>query len=1286
MKKIFKRNIIRIIVYKKNMTPIKIKYNYKPLDKLSKLSLFEEDEYINAYKNYYDNYLEFLILEQNVLDRNEKIMKGIDDLIYNYEQTYLISLLLKIIEFCDLDIFKYFINKFPLEINNNLSDDILTILFNNKNYTSILHIYNHLDCKFYDYYTYHVDYKINFLKSKLNDKDINFLKFLFEEEKVINFEYTAMEEVISLFCLNSSIELNKFLFEKILLYDQTKDLIEYSLKRSIYNSNIKYFNYIIRSSQFKEYFIDNSNFKWSDIFYEFYKHEDSSLNTQRTQSKLIYTLLCKFKEYNVLDNLIEQINKFIHYNYRGNDDEFDKSLLITLVKLPNSIPSLKLFINKVNFVVDNDNDNDNNYSWNNYNNDNRNLFVKSLFRYGYPDTINYILDNTNLISDIKIVDKEYFIISSLFCNKYLTFIKQFMKNYTNNKYPYLKNIKSINKYIYGSFNYNFIDLKYDWVNIKKRINLLDKYFDINPVMYELIYKIFNGTSIRDVSLYEFILKKYVSVYNICNNLFVRYIENIFNTILQTNNIKLLNLFLTVTKFQIKKNEYSYWDLVIIALGYKDWFSQEINIILEYCPELKYTDIKIKEKLVLNICKKYYTPYTNLNDTQYSYKDYMKLFRIFIKNGVDLNNIKYYGQPLLNMTTYNSPMFKALIYLGVDFKTFFYRTICRYIFLNKNIGWIKLYVLVKRLEIVRNYKNKSLHNKKYRDSVIDLLNRPPSKSKKVLEKGGLLYYKNIDEFNTLCLENGDDDISELENSNLINKYINPTTISRDELLKLDRSIFISQKVDGINVKNINKDSLFPKLDSKFDNVILDGEYIKELDVYLIFNTRSNTNMFNTHFDDSLELINSHPYTKKFINLEEMMLGNHLTESKMKLLFYCEFNLILSFCEQNKNIKNKWFPKIFYKIIDPKNNLNVLSLMEEYHYSVYKQLLGSRKLLTIDSGEYIKEDRIKTDGIIIYDLHDRNKIMKYKPKEFMTIDIDYYNTNKIYRCYYNYESKEFEPLELRTDKKYPNPRNIVKQITEYHKNPFTIKDLIKEEEKLTFIRYYQKNGIKDKDTSEFIMEYKYNIGSIINRREVYYSDYILDLGCGYFNNQLWKSDKKMVGVDIEKRIHNYYKINKGKFINKEFRLFDFREGWRINFNEKFDMCYMNMSIHYAFENKTTIRRFFRQLYKILKDDGKVFITFIDSKDLFSNGINIINLSDKSYIKDLGDKLEIYYSFRHSEPIIEPKLDYDLIIKTCNGYGFELLKDYSFVNSRELKNNNWNKILKNTKYLFFQKKNIN
>lgn len=1267
MKKIFKIKSKRIIVYK--MTSIIIKYNYNPLDKLSKVCLFEPDEYLNTYKNYYENYLEFLIIEKNILGRDDKIMKAIDELPYNYNLELLIKILLKIVDFCDLDMFKYFINKFPIEINNNLADEILSILFCNKNYTFILHIYNHLGCKFYDYYTYHLEYKIKYFKSKLNDKDINFIKFQFEEEKVINYNYNSIVELIDLFCLNSSIELNKFLFEKIVLYDKTEYLLECSLKKCIYNNNIKYFNYIIKSKEFKEYFIDNTTFEWKDIFCEFYKRLDTGVNNQRIQSKLIYTLLCKFKEYGVLDNFIEKINKLIYFSY-DNDDEFDKSLLITIIKLPNVIPTLELFINKIKF-------NDDIF----VDKDNSNLFLKSLFRYGYPNTIKYILDNTNLVSEIKIDNKEYFIINNLFCSRHLTFIKQFLKDYNNNKYPYLKSIKSINKFIYGSLSWDFINIEKNYENTKKKINLLEKNFDIQPVMYEFIYKIFNNErDIENIDLYKFVLKKYVSVYNIDKDIFVRYIEHIFYTISKTKNIELIELFLNVTKNIICKHKYCYWNLVLEALENNDWYSQQINILLEYCPDLKDIDIKTKEKIVLNICKT-----QDYNNELYSYQDYINILKIFINIGVKLNDIKYYGRSLLHITTYNSQMFKALVYLGVDFKTFFYNNINRRMFQSQVSPWLKLYVLIKRIEIIINYKNKKLHNKKYRDSVIDLLNRPPTKSKKVLQKGGLLYYKNIDEFNSLCLENGDDDISDLENSNLINKYINPITITREELLKLDNSIFISQKVDGINVKNIPKDLLFPQLDSKFDNVILDGEYIKELDVYLIFNTRCNTNMFNTHFDDSLELINSHPFTKKLLTLDDMMLGNHLSESKMKLLFYSEFNLLLNFCEKNNNIKNKWFPKIFYKIIDPKNNLTILSLMEEYHYGIYKKMLGSRNLLTIDSEEYIKKARIKTDGIIIYDLDNRNKIMKYKPKEFMTIDIDYYNNKKIYRCYYNYETKKFEPLELRTDKKYPNPRNVVKQIKEYHKNPFTVKDLIKEEEQLTFIRYYQKNGIKDKDTSEFMMEYKYVIGSIINRREVYYSDYILDLGCGYFNNQLWKSDKKMVGVDIDKKIHNYYKINKSKFINKEFRLFDFREGWRISFNEKFDMCYMNMTIHYAFETKTTIRRFFKQLYKILKDDGKVFITFIDSQQLFTND-SIIDLSDNSYIKDLGDKLEINYSFRHSEPIIEPKLDYELIIKIFDNYGFELFKDYSNVSNRELKNNNWNIILKNTKYLFFQKKNVN
>ena len=66
------------------------------------------------------------------------------------------------------------------------------------------------------------------------------------------------------------------------------------------------------------------------------------------------------------------------------------------------------------------------------------------------------------------------------------------------------------------------------------------------------------------------------------------------------------------------------------------------------------------------------------------------------------------------------------------------------------------------------------------------------------------------------------------------------------------------------------------------------------------------------------------------------------------------------------------------------------------------------------------------------------------------------------------------------------------------------------------------------------------------------------------------------------------------------------------------------------------------------------------------------------------KIYYEFRHKEPITEPKLDYQLVINTFNHYGFELIKDYSSLFYKELENNNWSKILKNTKSLFFTKKN--
>lgn len=1266
------------------MTQIIFKHEYKPFESFSKIKLFEDDKFIQIHGNYYGYYLELLILEPTVKNREELILKAIDKIPMEFGPLS-IPMIHMIIRNCDVNIFKHFITKLPVDINNQKDlDKILDILIEIKKYDMILFVLEHFSIEFFDENIYtNKRYKI--FNNVLGDKDLNFIKYLFEEEGLINYSKYHIENIIENFSKrNENIELNKFLFDELLKLENFKEYLETSFQYSIYNTNIKYFNYIISHIKFKELILDDVDFEYENIFSMFYKNSScKSIYYQNHQSKLIYTLLCKFKELDILDRILPQIFKEIYYYSRSNDDDYDFSLLSTMLKLPNIIKSLELFIPKIDKT-----------KLHIYTQDNKNNITRqSLFKYGYYDTIDYIIDNIpNLIFNKKDQFIIYNILSELLCNKNIKYLKKFLEKIKNNEIPYIKKIEKINRYLYGSLSFDFLNIETDWNNIRKKINLLDKYFDITPVKYELIYNVFNDEKIqKPAELKAFILKKYISTYNICDNLFKRYISHIFVSILNQNDIELLGLFLRIIKNKFTKHNYCYWNLVVLGLENYSWFSDYINTILEYCPPLKYTTLEIKENIIITIARTYkknniYIGLSDNDDTDENYIKYIELFKMFIKNGLDINNIKKYGRGLLDLCCISNTIFKALIYSGVDFKKYFSIAIkSRYGISNLSKDWIKMYVLVRRLEIIRHYRNKKQHNKRYRDSIIDLLNRPPSKKKKVLEKGGIMYYKNIDEFNTLQLENGDN-VEELENSNLICRYNNPTNISREELTNLNYPIYISQKVDGINVRNIDKDSLYPPLDDSYDNCILDGEYIEELDMYLVFSIRSNSNMDNSHFDDIFELIKLHPYTRNLIKLEDMMLGNHLTESKIKLLFYSEITILFNFYYHNKDIKHKWFPKIFYKIIDPENNLNIMSMMEEYQNKIFNQLLGKRNILTIESKEYIEKQKLKMDGIIIYDLNDRNKIMKYKPQNFMTIDTLNPNDGQIYRSYYNTRIKQFEPLEIRTDKKYPNPDNIIVEITNYHKNPYTIKDLIKKEKQLPVIQYYQKNIMKDKESSEFIMECKYAIGSIINRREIYYSSYILDLGCGYFNNQLWKSDKKIVGVDIEKSIHNYFKISKDKFVNKEFKMFDFRKGWMISFADKFDLCYMNMSIHYAFENQTTIRNFFKQLYKILTDNGKVFITFIDSKELFNNEQgNIIELSGNSYIKNIENRIEIYYEFRHKEPIIEPKLDYQLVINTFNHYGFELTKDYSSLFYKELENNNWSKILKNTKSLFFTKKNI-
>ena len=90
-----------------------------------------------------------------------------------------------------------------------------------------------------------------------------------------------------------------------------------------------------------------------------------------------------------------------------------------------------------------------------------------------------------------------------------------------------------------------------------------------------------------------------------------------------------------------------------------------------------------------------------------------------------------------------------------------------------------------------------------------------------------------------------------------RIVNPKHINPLDFLKIkNKKLYISQKVDGVLRKNLDKDELYPNISDKLMYSSLDGEYIKELDIYIVFNIRSEEFNFNDYYENS-QLIEEHP---------------------------------------------------------------------------------------------------------------------------------------------------------------------------------------------------------------------------------------------------------------------------------------------------------------------------------------------------------------------------------------------------------------------------------------------
>ena len=1078
--------------------------------------------------------------------------------------------------------------------------------------------------------------KIEITKCKLSNNNVKYILKLLDIIDLSNLSYKNNYKYL----IFNNININKKLFLKI-INNNEDDIVKNDLIIDFINCNI-----INCNNKIIQYIFENK-FTNSNIFIKLFIRNGEYLLSKINDIDIEGDLKFYDKNFNIKSYKIKQahiFNTIVSYINKHNillkikivNDTYNR-----IIKLPNILES-KLFLEK-----------------------NIGLFEYCSFKYMYIDIVKYILE---------IKEVSYYTLNDI--------LEYSLFNKNNNLCKYI-----LSKYDFTNININYNFILSDHIsenNIKNKLKIMKVDTNFSSVD-TILHKIFSKT--KKVNLKKWALKYY------CNNKIKNNnLQIIFDGILLEKDDDLLEYFLEIYKGD-------YWELVYtgISCGYC-WFSDIINKILYYCYPLEQNDQQFIDRLFYNILVSYnyHSKYVN---KRFHYMKYYKLIKYFKKLGCSVVN---YNVNVKNLLYYigDTTIFKCLIYNGSS-----YHNLYEDFIKNRNIvtyspfrKFIKLYILIKRLEFRIRYRNKKNHYNNFRDNIIDIVSRPPNKNVDVLNKGGLLFYKDMDEFNKLY-------------DNEFIKYKKPIHIEPSNLIEINnKKLIISQKVDGTLKQNIDYDILYPKLNDSYENIILDGEYIKELDLYLIFGQRSHIKNYNNYFEDFLELRENNDYFKINTIISDFIIEDEIT---LKYKLEKEIQLILTFFNSNTNI-NKWLPKQFYKINNNKIcNLDILKAIQQYQYNIYSKCLKNNDL---SIQNYINNKNLKMDGIIIYQNTKEKDIYKLKSNGFLTADIKF--DNIIYRC--NYINNNWIKDEIRLDKLYPNPDRLIKKLEYYNNNYWTICD-IKEYLLKYYNIYYELNkdfNYKLYENKEYFRFYKNILNCIIkNIIDDNKIETVIDLGCGFLNNNLWKMNINITGIDIDIKIINKFekmnnkkklfiydfteKFSRNELLNK-IELF-YEKYYRLELQNKYDLIFMNMSIHNIFYNNKKINNFINNIKSL--NSKLLFISYIDP-NIFSNNLdhysnsnsnsnsNIIILPNNSYIKKINKQtiyklnnseyiiewIEIYYSWRHIKPMEEPLVNLALLN--------ELLKDNIIKKIYPIKkkiNNKWNKILENMKFILYSNKNI-
>ncbi len=461
----------------------------------------------------------------------------------------------------------------------------------------------------------------------------------------------------------------------------------------------------------------------------------------------------------------------------------------------------------------------------------------------------------------------------------------------------------------------------------------------------------------------------------------------------------------------------------------------------------------------------------------------------------------------------------------------------------------------------------------------------------------------------------------------NKKNNPIHVNKCALAWLAKqkgNITLSPKADGIYTELL------------FNRHIFQAEYIKEFELYLIFD------MLTYPIKHSNTLINRHKWIQN-LHIMKKEFKNELIMSQEQLNDNINYDTeLLKKYIATTNDTIKWFPKIMFQInMEPNNFLSLLDI-------------NNNNLL------------YKTDGFIITSLKDIGKlsrfIYKYKPKNELTIDI-LYSENKwfvsekedlhiinnvsnnqllesdnshIFRCYWDDETQLWVPREIRLDKIKPNNINIVNELESLHKDYWLASDLS---------TYYYDDTINKLDTNyiSYLQNQRTTYKSIILNVISKY-DNIIDIGCGKGYLLQVLKNKNITLVDINPS--NIF-ILQNKYEDKYNYICSDMNQYSKYLNGKYDMIIFNNSLHYMNDMDDFLENI---------NGMRIYIHFIDS-DLINGNFEY---NDIKIIQMEGSLYEFSYPWKKNK-FYENLLSFTKLNKKMEEHNWKLTNTFEYENDQ-------------------------